>query len=208
MLRDVAKALYDFHMACPDEGSITLECCCTFQHALDKLAVKVKSLSAENSDLWHAAFSKAHARFVERFAAEASKWIQSTVKDKGPDGGWAYLNSCKSLPASLKSFSSVIAQASFLKELKVPETTTTDVSELTVRTKSLVTIKSLSSQSLQALFPEEVSKTQTFVEAVERNINKVITKLKDSAKPILQTLEKYRRGERKQMQDRRLTRLF
>ncbi|CAK9045361.1 unnamed protein product, partial [Durusdinium trenchii] len=122
-LLDVSKVLLDFHLACPDLDSITLEQACNLQAKLEKLNHKIQQIPGDVSDgvsKWATPFQNAGQRFSKLLVTKATSWIQDMIKESGTNGAWKYLLSCPSLPSSLKPFSAVIAQATFLDELKVP----------------------------------------------------------------------------------------
>ena len=188
----VAFAMGQFQEACPEDDAVSLEPCCNLQTDLEKLTA-ARNADASAEDRWMQALCPARDRFANMLVEQAGKWIMQKLQEKGHAGAWAYLN-VKNLPQTLKVYSSAISQASFLETLK-PQEETKEFAELTKRTKSFVTVKSLCPDTLKMLFPEQSDKIQEFVGCVEANVKKVFGKIQAKTKLMSERLQTYRTAD-------------
>lgn len=187
----VASAMREFQNACPEDDAVTLEPCCNLQTDLEKFTAE-RSLEVTAEDTWLQVLCPARDRFAKMLSEQAGKWIMQVLQEKGQGGAWAYLN-VKNLPQTLKAYSSAISQATFLETLKQEEETM-EFAELTKRTKSFVTVKSLCAGTVKLLFPEKSASIQDFVRCVEANVKKVFGKIEAKSRIMSERLKKYRLG--------------
>ena len=198
MLDDLAIVLYDYHVASISVGdadpSSLLQECCNLLAKFDKLALKVHKLPEDRRQghEWLASFEAARGRCDKAICEAGAGWIKNVLEKKGPDAASSYILTCSNLPMCLKPYGSALAQASFLESLEIPNSSTVVVSELSKRTRAYVTLKTLSPDIVNLLFPQHVAKVQDYMEKVAQNITKVIAKLKDKCKVQWELLEKYR----------------
>ena len=189
LLGDVAKALYEYSKT---QTAEEIQPFCMLQNSLQKVVGKLEGLPHNISQQpWARGLAAAKDRFDEAFGEQGRQWIKTALTDKGPKDAYAYINSCNCLSEGLRHFKPILAQASFLQELKTPENTQ-DLSELSKRIRGYITTRSLDLEAMDFLMPDHVAKVEEYCSAIANNVLSHLRDCKKKMKAAAEKLDKYR----------------
>ena len=189
LMEDLALQMLDYLSS----ESPTLQACCALSARWDKASGKIQSARADGPE-WIAAADQAGKRFGLLLKNQGMLWIQQTLKEKGVDATFNYVNSCVgNLPQSLKPLHMVLVQASFLQSLAIPETETA-LPKLMQTIKGYMTVKSLSLEHVATLFPDCKLKLEEFTTKAVSNFKAAMKLISTEMKVHPDLLDKYRTG--------------
>ena len=198
-LLELECALRSYHKTCAPDDPKTLSDCCAFQLKLEKVVMKVNRLHQEGKPAWCDAVAGAYKRFCDALSKAGPVWIQSVLKENGIEAAGNYVFSCKNLTTSLKPYSAILVQASFLKNLSVPaEMDKKDPKLLEVTAghiKNYVTLKTLDTKGIGFLFPEALQTALQFEKAVQGQVAKITERISRWSKNCDTVLQDFRPGE-------------
>ena len=213
LLGDMTAPMLDFLGACSTMASTSLQdqpflqACCTMQNVLEKLASQCQYMvehgeeKADSDVKVLEAGSSAAARFRQNFNHAVESMLAKLVQEKGAKAAADLLSTDLKLPLHLGQCKAVLLQAEVLEKLGAEEDLPplkSDVdkfySDLTGKTKKLMTVWSLDRNLMMKFVPSAVSDCSAFEKKVVPPLQKLAADNEQICAAKTELLSKYRRG--------------